>query len=1141
MNLWPFARRPDAPDPAPVARVEPRLIPAPARAGMRIGYAALARANTKPTPPKVKWTVAAPMPGVVPAGTPELAQDDALAGLYGFLERQPLEFGAQWLGYPILADLAQRPEYRRISETLAKEMTRKWIKLRSTSDADKSAKLTALDAALKRFRVQQHFRRLTELDGFFGSAKLYIDTGAGDDRDELATPLARNRSKIRKGGLKRFRVIEPMWTYPAEYNASDPLHPGYYAPRSWFVQGKRLHGSRLLTFVSREVPDLLKPAYSFGGLSMTQIAMPYVENWLRTRQSVSDLIHSFSVSGLKTNMQATLAEADLDGATGEDEMAKRMALFGAYKDNKNTMLIDKETEEFFNVITPLGTLDHLQAQSQEQMSSVAGIPLVILLGITPSGLNASTDGEIKAWGQWISANQEQLYTDNLQVALEVVQLSEFGEVDPDITFTYEPLGDVDESQKSTIRKTDADAAVAYINAGVISPRDERSRLAKEETGIYVGLDVDDLPDPPGTMGGEEPMDGDPNAVPGAEPPDPTQQSDDLPPGDQRVVPFRRAVNDRAPALDAEFKESDHTRDDSGKFGSGGGGASKSGEEHAVSSEGSQFSSKDEPNVFPEDKIKSVLEDLSRKYPPLGDIKIRTHEGGDALAMNGGKGLDGRHSVSFDTALWSDPKFLAKNAKEWDGLVVDSSPEGTITHEIGHVLYQIIEARIGLKAAGKIVEDAFGVSDWRGGASIGAEAASPYGQEDLREATAEAFVSHHLNRASHPGPLADVAIKTSHALWDKLLAAYAEAKPTRSTKKQAQDKEFSESDHPRGQPENAGQFGPGGGGGAPAKKPAAKAVQAKAPPGSPQYNPATTANAKGRTSGQTNAPSGQTNASPTSRAGMLPTKIEGKTRVQANGQPLPPHIEALKVPPGWADVKFNPDPNAALLATGKDAKGRPTAVYSEEYSGEQAAKKFARVKAMAERFDQVVDKNEAAKADPKTQNVADCLDLVMKMGVRPGSNKDTGAKVKAYGATTIEGRHVVDDQGGVWLRFTGKKGVNLNLPVMDDDLAKNLLERAREAGPDRPLFGVNERELLKHLKGIAGAAFKTKDLRTNLGTATAMRMVQAQPPPADEKAYKAAVHEVAKAVSAKLGNTPAIALQSYIAPEIFSPWQIRKAA
>ncbi|WP_163360700.1 anti-CBASS protein Acb1 family protein, partial [Klebsiella aerogenes] len=74
------------------------------------------------------------------------------------------------------------------------------------------------------------------------------------------------------------------------YNTTNPLAADWYKPALWYVQGRPVHATRLLTFVGREVPDLLKPAYSFGGLSMSQMAKPYVDNWLRTRASVADLI-----------------------------------------------------------------------------------------------------------------------------------------------------------------------------------------------------------------------------------------------------------------------------------------------------------------------------------------------------------------------------------------------------------------------------------------------------------------------------------------------------------------------------------------------------------------------------------------------------------------------------------------------------------------------------------------------------------------------------------------------------------------------------------------------------------------------------------------------------------------------------------
>jgi hypothetical protein len=429
-----------------------------------------------------------PPPGVIPA---EMAKD-AMA-----MDNSPYDFlnsvyvGGHFKGYPYLAMLAQQPEYRKMAETIAKQMTRKWIKVIATGEDDKSDKVKAMEDALREFRVQAVFRRAAELDGFFGRGQIYIDvkTPSGvqssTDPEELKTPLLRRPEKIKKDALLGFRVVEPVWTYPSAYNSTDPLAADYFKPSAWFVMGKQVHASRLLMFVSREVPDMLKASYNFGGLSLSQLAEPYVNNWLRTRDSVSDMVHSFSVSGIKTNMSAILS------GQADNSVFERAQLFNQLRDNRGVFMLDKDMEEFFQFNTPLSGLDALQAQAQEQMASVSNIPLVYLLGITPSGLNASTDGEIKVFGEYIHSMQEAIFTDNLKRVFDIIQLSKFGEIDPDISFEYEPLSQMNPTELAAIRKSDADTDAVLITAGVISPDEARERVAADPANGYHALDLND--------------------------------------------------------------------------------------------------------------------------------------------------------------------------------------------------------------------------------------------------------------------------------------------------------------------------------------------------------------------------------------------------------------------------------------------------------------------------------------------------------------------------------------------------------------------------------------------------------------------------------------------------------------------------
>lgn len=447
-------------------------------------------------------------------GMPKLAMDDSMESTLSWAQnaiQSTFAEGLTFLGYAFLSQLAQRPEYRRAAEILAEEMTRKWIKLQSISDdIDKTERIKELTDELDRFKVKDHFRKLAEQDNYFGRAHLYVDTGDTDDLDELKTSIGTgrdetSRAKIGRGKLQGFKTVEAVWCYPTNYNSYNPLKGDWYNPDVWYVMATQIHATRLLKFVCREVPDLLKPAYAFGGLSLSQMGKPYVDNWLRTRQSIADLIHSFSVFVLKTSLSSSLQD-------GGEEFFERLNLFVSNRDNQGVMAIDKDTEDFGNVSCPIGGLEGLQAQAQEHLCAVWGIPTIKYLNIQPAGFNASSEGEIRTFYDTILALQERFFRPNLTRVIDFVMLHLWGEVDQEITFSFEPLWSLDEERMTAKRKTDMDTDIAAIDAGIISPAESRQRVASDPNSPYSSIDVDDLPEPPaeeGMEGAPEGQEGEP--------------------------------------------------------------------------------------------------------------------------------------------------------------------------------------------------------------------------------------------------------------------------------------------------------------------------------------------------------------------------------------------------------------------------------------------------------------------------------------------------------------------------------------------------------------------------------------------------------------------------------------------------------
>lgn len=459
---------------------------APGRTPMKISDMAMAEARGSYGAPLQPWSLPAAPPWI--GETTAMAMDSAggpgIADLYNWAVGGAFSEGLGFLGYPYLAELSQRPEYRRVSEIWAAEATRKWVKLGGSTPE----RIDEIEKSLKRFKITDRFRRLAELDGFFGRAQLFVDLGQDIGNPELSKPLIA-KAKVKPGSIKNFRIIEPFWSYPGMYQSANPLAPDFYIPRQWFVMNGQVHATRLLTIVGREMPDMLKPAYSFGGLSLSQMVKPYVDNWLRTRQSVSDLLHSFSTMVLSTDMSTVLQGG------GADSLLRRAQLFNQARDNRGLMLVDKESEELTNVSTPLGTLDKLQSQAQEQIASVSGIPLVVLLGVTPSGLNASSDGEIRTFYATIKAYQERVFRDALQRVLDLIQYDLDGQCDDTLTFEFLDLWETPETEKANVRKSDADMDVAYVGAGIVSNEEVRARIVQDEESPYFGMELsDDAPD-----------------------------------------------------------------------------------------------------------------------------------------------------------------------------------------------------------------------------------------------------------------------------------------------------------------------------------------------------------------------------------------------------------------------------------------------------------------------------------------------------------------------------------------------------------------------------------------------------------------------------------------------------------------------
>jgi phage gp29-like protein/DNA topoisomerase IB len=241
---------------------------------------------------------------------------------------------------------------------------------------------------------------------------------------------------------------------------------------------------------------------------------------------------------------------------------------------------------------------------------------------------------------------------------------------------------------------------------------------------------------------------------------------------------------------------------------------------------------------------------------------------------------------------------------------------------------------------------------------------------------------------------------------------------------------------------------------------------------------------------------------------------------------------LKIAPGFKDAKVTDDPKADLLGTAINAKGKPVSFYSEAYSKKQEAAKFGRIAALDKEMPGLQSR---IKADSEAGNhQALTMRLITATGMRNGGDKG-GGKVATFGASNLRTDQVKVSGDTVSMDFIGKKGVRQRQTVKDPVLAKHVSQRIKDG--KETVFDGNSTKTLAYLKSVSGDKFKVHDFRTWNATVTADRTIQKiaakQELPSNEGEFKDFQMRVAKVVSRRLGNDPAMALKAYIHPAVFA--------
>lgn len=403
-----------------------------------------------------------------------------------------------WIGDPEVARLIERPtddETRRGfevdvpggDEDAARQIQDEWRRI----------------GLIERVRQCRRYRR-----AFGGGALLLgLDDGVEDWRFEVVDERVRGLMFVRAIDCEQ---LTPLYYYGDPKKAKfgevaiwryTPRVSGSPVPGEEIVTGQVLdvHESRLVRFDGIRTSEEMTWYSQRAGWGDSYVTRTWgaIRDCAAAIDATGMLVQDFGQAVYKIKGLAQILAQDKS-----DTFKSRMQAINLAKSTLGMLFID-ENEDYQRTATPVTGLAELLRIHMERVAASAEMPVTLYWGVSPGGLNATGDSDIRGYYDRIESGQ----INDLCPALERVTgyaARGLGITIPKgkrITVTPCSLWQETEKESAEARKLQSDIDHTYITDGVVSPDEVRdSRFAggkfSYETSVEHEVDASqELPDP----------------------------------------------------------------------------------------------------------------------------------------------------------------------------------------------------------------------------------------------------------------------------------------------------------------------------------------------------------------------------------------------------------------------------------------------------------------------------------------------------------------------------------------------------------------------------------------------------------------------------------------------------------------------
>lgn len=380
---------------------------------------------------------------------------------------------------------------RRVIDVIPEDMLKNGYKILSQIEPKQIKRITRIDRKTQTSRKILECCKLGRLYG--GAGALIMIEGHEDILDQ---PL--EYDQIMPGSYKGLLSLD-RWSgiTPEEELVTDESDAEFGLPKYYTItsdnleRGIRVHHSRILRFIGRDLPYLEKLAETYWGASEIE----HIFDELKKRDNVS-----WNIAML--TFMANLRIYKMEGmeqvlATGSEKVVQ--SLYNTIQAmnslmNNNSIQVIEANDEYENHQYTFGGVGDVYDRFMMDLAGAAETPVTKLFGRSPAGMNATGESDMQNYYDTIEEKQESSLRPVYDKILPIMIMSELGAIPDDFDYEFNPVRRPSDDEMADLASKNIDSITKAFQAGIISQKIALKELRQqaELTGMFSNITDEDI-------------------------------------------------------------------------------------------------------------------------------------------------------------------------------------------------------------------------------------------------------------------------------------------------------------------------------------------------------------------------------------------------------------------------------------------------------------------------------------------------------------------------------------------------------------------------------------------------------------------------------------------------------------------------